>query len=151
MDDLSSPNKAVRRNGLKKILEEVKGENFVKDDHLLPFFSKLLYSDEYDTSRELSFQIVSSAWIRSSCRQSSCLIMLKNKNEIVFQNSALKLWKSKWWRSLTFRNVLNQKSNETEAVRICVYIFLLFGCRYRNYWHCYSHKAATHSSFVTSM
>lgn len=58
---LSSPNKAVRRNGLKKILEEVKGENFVKDDHLLPFFSKLLYSDEYDTSRELSFQIVSSA------------------------------------------------------------------------------------------
>ena len=48
MDDLSSPNKAVRRNGLKKILEEVKGENFVKDDHLLPFFSKLLYSDEYD-------------------------------------------------------------------------------------------------------
>lgn len=60
MDDLSSPNKAVRRNGLKKILEEVKCENPVKDDHLLSFFSKLLYSDEYDTSRELSFQIVGS-------------------------------------------------------------------------------------------
>lgn len=57
MNDLSSPNKVVRRNGLKKILEEVNSNNPVKDDDLLPFFSKLLYSDGYDTSRELSFQI----------------------------------------------------------------------------------------------
>ncbi|KNB45220.1 hypothetical protein JH06_1258 [Blastocystis sp. subtype 4] len=100
MDDLSSPNKAVRRNGLKKILEEVKGENFVKDDHLLPFFSKLLYSDEYDTSRELSFQIAIQLfdYVKEQERDSI--------SEFCFE--------------VVKKNVLNQKSNETEAVRICI-------------------------------
>ena len=50
---------------LQQILEEVKSENPVKDDNLLSFFSKLLYSDEYDTSRELSYQIVRTSCIRS--------------------------------------------------------------------------------------
>ena len=56
--DLNAENKIIRRNALKKILVWVEKESPLNDISPTLFYSQLLFEDEYDTSRELSYKIV---------------------------------------------------------------------------------------------
>lgn len=58
LGDTKAENKVVRRNALRKILAFVEKSNPMSEMESSLFYSHLLFEDEYDTSRELSYKIV---------------------------------------------------------------------------------------------
>lgn len=56
--DIKAENKIVRRNALRNILAWVEKANPLSDISPTLFYSQLLFEDEYDASRELSYKIV---------------------------------------------------------------------------------------------
>ena len=56
--DIKAENKIVRRNALRNILASVEKASPLNDLSPTLFYSQLLFEDEYDASRELSYKIV---------------------------------------------------------------------------------------------